>query len=167
MLVGSDGPRLSVHSPLVEPDSAKPPTTNFATTMCFAKYSCERVLFLRAAPHHRCFRSVHTLTASTFGWGVMMLRDSDHPENWVFCYWALCHEPRKFENKRWWPSMSRFEKKWERHSLILGGTHPNGYQMTPGQRGTAYQTTKIERYRSTSGMIEAGSSHSWGTQLIV
>ena len=74
MLVGSDGPRLSVHSPLVGPDSAKPTTTNFAATMCFAKDSCERVLFLRAAPHHRCFRSFHTLTATTFGWGVMMLR---------------------------------------------------------------------------------------------
>lgn len=100
MLVGSDGPRSSIRSLLVAPDSAKPTPIDFATTMCFTSYSRERALFLRSAPHHPLFQ-IAPHPNGYYSWlGLHDASDSDHPESWVFWHYISFYEPRELENKK-------------------------------------------------------------------
>lgn len=100
MLVGADGTRSSVRSLLVGCDSAKPTPIDFATTMCFSKYSRDRALFLRSAPHHPLFQTAPH-PDGYFSWlGLHDASDTDHPESWVFQHYISFPEPREFENKK-------------------------------------------------------------------
>ena len=100
MLIGTDGPRSSIRSILVGPDTAKPTPIDFATTMCFTSYSRERALFLRSAPHHPLFQ-IAPHPDSYYSWlGLHDASDSDHPESWVFWHYISYPEPRDFENTK-------------------------------------------------------------------
>ena len=56
MLVGTNGPHLSVRSHLVEVNNAKPTPIDFATMICATQYPRDRALFLRSAPNRRAPR---------------------------------------------------------------------------------------------------------------
>ena len=53
MLVGADGPQLSVRSHLIEVDNAKPTPIDLATMICATHSWRDRALFLRSAPNQR------------------------------------------------------------------------------------------------------------------
>ena len=91
MLVGTDGPQLSVRSHLVEVDNAKP------TPIDFAQYSRDRALFLRSAPYRRSLR----ITSHPDGYyGILGLDDSGlhYAESWSFTHYVPFSRPRTLEN---------------------------------------------------------------------
>ena len=100
MLIGADGPRSSVRSHLVGPDRAKTTPIDFATTICFTRYSRDQALFLRSAPHHPLYQiAIHP--DGYYSWlGLHDASDADHPETWSFMHYISYPEPRDYENKK-------------------------------------------------------------------
>ena len=98
MLVGTDGPQLSVRSHLVGSDNAKPTPIDFATMICATQYSPERSLFLRSAPYHSCFQIASHPDGYYSALGLDA-SDLHHAESWTFTHYISFPEPRTLENK--------------------------------------------------------------------
>ena len=115
MLVGADGARSSVRSLLVGLDNAKPTPIDFATTTCFTKYSRERALCLRSAPHHPLYQ-IATHPDGYYSWlGLHDASDSNHPESWVFMHYISYPEPREFENQKSVTEHVSYQKEMAAH----------------------------------------------------
>ncbi|CAD6577869.1 MAG: hypothetical protein ASARMPRED_008435 [Alectoria sarmentosa] len=100
MLVGADGGRSLIGSLLVGPGIAKPSPIDFASTIWFTKYSRDRALFLRSAPHHPLFQ-IAPHPDGYYSWlGLHDALDPNHLERWVFWHYISFPEPREFENKK-------------------------------------------------------------------
>ena len=100
MLIGADGSRSTIRSLLVGPDKSKPSPIDFATTVCFASYTRERALFLRAPPHHPLYQ-VAPHPDGYYSWlGLHDASDPDRPETWVFWHYISYPEPRDLDNKK-------------------------------------------------------------------
>ena len=84
MLVGTDGPQLSVRSHLVEVDNAKPTPIDLATTICATHCWRDRAL-LRSALYERF---LPTTSHPNGYYGVPGLDSSGlhYPESWSFTH---------------------------------------------------------------------------------
>lgn len=135
MLVGTDGPQLSVRSRLVEFENAKPTPTDSATMIRAKQHSRVRALFLRSAPYQP-FLQITSHTAITVSCDSTLL-DLHDPESWTFTHYILFPEPQKLENKMTLASTSHIEKQWLLNSLTPGEVQSNECRITPRQRGMA------------------------------
>ncbi|THZ83713.1 hypothetical protein D6C84_04702 [Aureobasidium pullulans] len=100
LLVATDGPHSMVRGLLVGEKKARATAIDYASTMCFTRYSREQAQFLRAKPHHPLYQ-VAPHPAGYCAW--LSLHDGDdleHPENWIFFHYISFPEPRDEVNTR-------------------------------------------------------------------
>ena len=100
LLIGTDGSRSSVRTLLLGPDAAKTHVLDYASTMCFTRYTREQALHLRDPPNSMLFQ-VAPHPAGYFA--VLGLHDApepDRPDEWTFFHYISFPEPAEHVNER-------------------------------------------------------------------
>ena len=99
-LVGSDGPKSTVRRLLLGSEEAKTQVLDYASTMCFTKYTREQAEFLRSPPAHPIFQ-VSSHPKNLFAYlGLQDAPNPDKPEDWIFFHFISFHEPRDLINEK-------------------------------------------------------------------
>lgn len=100
LLVGTDGARSLVRTLLLGADAAKPHILDFASTMCFTRYTREQALHLRDPPDSMPFQ-VFPHPAGYFAvLGLHDAPDPAQPDGWTFFHYISFPEPAGHVNER-------------------------------------------------------------------
>ena len=100
LLVGTDGPKSTVRQLLLGPEKAQPTKLNFASTMCFTKYTREQAQFLRAPPAHPLFQVSPHPKGLFAVLGLHNAPNPEKPEDWTFFHYISFPEPANQINRK-------------------------------------------------------------------
>ena len=100
ILVGADGPKSTVRNILLGSDKSKTQTLDYASTMCFTKYTRDQALFLRSDPAHPLFQiAPHPMNLFAV-LGLHNAPDPDKPEDWTFFHYISFPEAADLVSKK-------------------------------------------------------------------
>ena len=100
ILVGADGPKSAVRNLLLGPEKSKTQILDYASTMCFTKYTRDQALFLRSAPAHPLFQVAPHPENFFAVLGLHNAPDPDEPEDWTFFHYISFPETADLLNTK-------------------------------------------------------------------
>ena len=100
ILVGADGPKSTVRTLLLGLEKSKTQILDYASTMCFTKYTRDQALFLRSAPAHPLFQIAPHPKNLFAVLGLHNAPDPDKPEDWTFFHYISFPEPANLVNTK-------------------------------------------------------------------